>query len=508
MHATPLEWPRAAPAKASSFDVTPDGPLNAGFALSPLSTSSPRKQAWEAKARSYASNGAFGSITPGVKTVALAEDTARGDGVLARRVAYDDATPSLRPTPRVIDAETILGVAAAAAARATPRRTSASPTQPARVVASTPRPTARALDFDPRADPEARLERARRASHPDISPGPPPISPREQARDALLAFLDDKATLRLARRAQRRAFSLWREALTRASPRDADASDRAREREPLRAAIRGWRLAAEAARARREVEMLRRRLADATLVSDSEPAPPRTERSRSRSFASPPDSPVRAYDPTHPMYGKMDDKLARWLGMDEPPTTTTSGVDVAAFSHLSAPPPSWESYRAAAPEFAPRLDAMETLLGAAREAEARAEALAEENRALETDLYAAAVLWEETERENARLNARVERLAEELEEARAATMDASSGRGRGRDERYSRGIERERERGGERGDGWDSPPRRSSSRSRRGGGSVRSEVEELEECAAAMRRQMRRRARGERVFARGREDDW
>jgi hypothetical protein len=503
MHATPLEWPRAAPAKASSFDVTPDGPLNAGFALSPLSTSSPRKQAWEAKARSYASKGAFGSITPGVKTVALAEDTARGDGVLARRVADDDATPSLRPTPRVIDAETILGVAAAAAARATPHRTRASPTQPARVVASTPRPTARALDFDPRADPDARLERARRAFHPDISPGAPPISPREQARDALLAFLDDKATLRFAKRAQRRAFSLWRDALTRASPRDTDASNRAREREPLRAAIRGWRLAAEATRARREVETLQRRLADATLVpasasprASTEPARPRTE----RSFASPPDSPVRAYDPTHPMYGKMDDKLARWLGMDEPPTT--SRVDVDAFSDPSAPPPSWESYRAAAPEFAPRLDAMETLLGAAREAEARAEALAEENRALETDLYAAAVLWEETERENAILNARVERLAEELEEARAATMDARWGRGRGRDERYPRGS------GGGDGDGWDSPPRRSSSRSRRGAGSVRSEVEELEECAAAMRRQMRRRARGERVFARGREDDW
>ena len=92
MHATPLEWPRAAPAKASAFDLTPDGPLNAGFALSPLSTSSPRKQAWEAKARACASNGAFGSITPGVKTVALAEDAARGDGVLARRVFFSVAS--------------------------------------------------------------------------------------------------------------------------------------------------------------------------------------------------------------------------------------------------------------------------------------------------------------------------------------------------------------------------------------------------------------------------------
>ena len=510
MHATPLEWPRAAPAKASSFDLTPDGPLNAGFALSPLSTSSPRKQAWEAKARACASNGAFGSITPGVKTVALAEDTARGDGVLARRVSDDDATPSPRPTPRVIDAETILGVAAAAAARATPRRIRASPTHPARVVASTPRPTARALDFDPRTDPETHLERERRASEPDVSSGAGPISPREQARDALLAFLDDKATLRFARRAQRRALSRWRDALN-------DASEHARERGPLLAAIRGWRLAAEATRARREVETLRRRVADATLVS-AEPAPPPTERSFAsppeRSFASPPDSPVRVYGPTHPMYGKMDDTLARWLGMDEPPPTSRAD----ARSDPSAPPPSWESYRAAAPEFAPRLDAMETLLGAAREAESRAEALAEENRALETDLYAAAVLWEETERENARLNARVERLAEALEEAREASVDARWVRARGRDEWHDEwharesggGIEREREHGGERGggDGRDSPPRRSSSRSRRGAGSVRSEVEELEECAAAMRRQMRRRARGERVFARGREDDW
>ena len=259
MHATPLDWPRAAPAKASSFDLTPDGPLNAGFALSPLSTSSPRKQAWEAKARACASNGAFGSITPGVKTVALAEDTARGDGVLARRVSDDDATPSPRPTPRVIDAETILGVAAAAAARATPRRIRASPTHPARVVASTPRPTARALDFDPRTDPETHLERKRRASEPDVSSGAGPISPREQARDALLAFLDDKATLRFARRAQRRALSRWRDALN-------DASEHARERGPLLAAIRGWRLAAEATRARREVETLRRRVADATRL--------------------------------------------------------------------------------------------------------------------------------------------------------------------------------------------------------------------------------------------------
>ena len=162
---------------------------------------------------------------------------------------------------------------------------------------------------------------------------------------------------------------------------------------------------------------------------------------------------------------------------------------------------------------------METLLGAAREAESRAEALAEENRALETDLYAAAVLWEETERENARLNARVERLAEALEEARARRRwtragcereGATSGTTSGTRAKAVAESNAEREHGGERGggDGRDSPPRRSSSRSRRGAGSVRSEVEELEECAAAMRRQMRRRARGERVFARGREDDW
>ena len=156
---------------------------------------------------------------------------------------------------------------------------------------------------------------------------------------------------------------------------------------------------------------------------------------------------------------------------------------------------------------------METLLGAAREAESRAEALSEENRALETDLGAAAVLWEETERENARLNARVERLAEALgggardvggralgASARARRVARRVARARKR----KRNRTRTRTRRGTRRWGRGGTLRREDRRRGvvAGAGSVRSEVEELEECAAAMRRQMRRRARGERVFAR------
>ena len=510
MHATPLEWPRAAPAKASSFDLTPDGPLNAGFALSPLSTSSPRKQAWEAKARACASNGAFGSITPGVKTVALAEDTARGDGVLARRVSDDDATPSPRPTPRVIDAETILGVAAAAAARATPRRIRASPTHPARVVASTPRPTARALDFDPRTDPETHLERKRRASEPDVSSGAGPISPREQARDALLAFLDDKATLRFARRAQRRALSRWRDALN-------DASEHARERGPLLAAIRGWRLAAEATRARREVETLRRRVADATLVS-AEPAPPPTERSFAslRSVRSPPLR-IRPCACT----ARRIRCTVRW--------TIRSRVGSGWTSRRRRVAPTRAPIRRAAAELG------ELPRGGARvRAEARRDGDAVgcgagggvarggvgggEPRAGDGSIRRRRALGGDGagKRASQRSRRAARRGARGGARGVGGRALGASARARRVARRVARarpsggGIEREREHGGERGggDGRDSPPRRSSSRSRRGAGSVRSEVEELEECAAAMRRQMRRRARGERVFARGREDDW
>ena len=95
--------------KASTFDLTPTGPLGAGSLLSPLSTTSPRKQAWEATARSWSSrhaSGAFGSVAPGPKTSAgeRPEDTARGGGPLAYRTV----------SPRVIDAETILASLAAA----------------------------------------------------------------------------------------------------------------------------------------------------------------------------------------------------------------------------------------------------------------------------------------------------------------------------------------------------------------------------------------------------------
>ena len=67
--------------KMGSFNVTPAGPLDAAYALSPVSTgafasseSSPSKRFWEARARAWTSGeeesttGAFGSVAPSTKT--------------------------------------------------------------------------------------------------------------------------------------------------------------------------------------------------------------------------------------------------------------------------------------------------------------------------------------------------------------------------------------------------------------------------------------------------------
>ena len=217
--------------KASTFDLTPTGPLGAG------SLTSPRKQAREATARSWSSrhaSGAFGSVAPGPKTSAgeRPEDTARGGGPLAYRTV----------SPRVIDAETILASLAAAAAKAgapsafvggTPSSSRAEWTTPGgrAPAASSLLPTGRPLDFDARV--EALRERARAARQPNPSPEPSPSatvakddapdasSSRERARDALLAFLDAKARLR-GRRTARDAFTRWRETLQRARIRRGD----------------------------------------------------------------------------------------------------------------------------------------------------------------------------------------------------------------------------------------------------------------------------------------------
>ena len=101
-----------------TVERSPYGPLDVGDELfSPPSTSGGRdsevRQRWQAY-----SEGAFGSVEPNVKTAAGAEDTAGAYGVLPRRVMndYDDVKTSVRP--RIIDAETIISFAAAAASPA------------------------------------------------------------------------------------------------------------------------------------------------------------------------------------------------------------------------------------------------------------------------------------------------------------------------------------------------------------------------------------------------------
>ena len=101
-----------------TVERSPYGPLDIGDELfSPPSTSGGRdsevRQRWQAY-----SDGAFGSVEPNVKTAAGAEDTAGAYGVLPRRVMndYDDVKTSVRP--RIIDAETIISFAAAAASPA------------------------------------------------------------------------------------------------------------------------------------------------------------------------------------------------------------------------------------------------------------------------------------------------------------------------------------------------------------------------------------------------------
>ena len=137
-----------------TVERSPYGPLDVGDELfSPPSTSGGRdsevRQRWQAY-----SEGAFGSVEPNVKTAAGAEDTARAYGVLPRRVMddYDDVNTSVRP--RIIDAETIISFAAAAAS---PAKFESSEVPTAKRVDPSP-PPRRALDF---ARYEASAQRAR-----------------------------------------------------------------------------------------------------------------------------------------------------------------------------------------------------------------------------------------------------------------------------------------------------------------------------------------------------------
>ena len=538
--------PAVGGAKLASLDVTPAGPLDAARALSPATGAtitpsdepSPRKRFWEARASAWTGaegDAAFGSVAPSAKTAAGAEDTARGVGMLPRRVADD------RETPRVAGVEPESGTevsteraaTSAAAAGDAAAFLGDAAEEDAR---SALRATARALDFDPNVWVEEKHAEKKEKWRE-----------REAARDALLLFLARKAETTRVRRSARAAFAAWRGVTGVVSTHDDESITEART---ARLALRAWRLVAHADRARAESDLLRGRLAEAlaaravaeargtfslaglgfpendslsrvsgrtrlTEKTDGEDASTRSTRDENEHENE------NENESARPPYGVLDEKLALWLGVEpRAPSRRVGLADTAIRSSFADDDEDDVDSRVARRASSSttdgfdlkkhargRLDAMEALMEATREAEARARALETRAESLETDLYAAAVVWEETERENRLLTERVaamredaERMAaalaaaeaEAAEAARAATAarrdaarERESARERRRmfavdvDDAYARGND-----GYSRGS-LAFPPRRSF---------VGEEVEELEACAAAMRRSMRRPA--------------
>jgi hypothetical protein len=532
--------PAVGGAKLASLDVTPAGPLDAARALSPATGAtitpsdepSPRKRFWEARASAWTGaegDAAFGSVAPSAKTAAGAEDTARGAGMLSRRVADD------RETPRVAGVEPESGTEVSTERAAT---TAAAGDAAAFLgdaaeedKRSALRATARALDFDPN------------ARHTSENHAEGKWREREAARGALLAFLARKAETLFLRRSARAAFKAWRgAAAAHVSTHD---DENITDVRTARLALRAWRLVAHADRARAESDLLRGRLAEALaaravaeargtlslLVSEEASASDDSlscvEAGRTRLTAKTELRGEGAFAPlsfgdenesARPPYGVLDEKLARWLGVDAVSVPgalrRASFAETTSFEIVTDRPLGSRRGRDDEKTHArkTRLDAMEALTEAAREAEARASALETRAESLETDLYAAAVVWEETERENRLLTERVAAMREDAERmtaalaaaeadaaeaarvataATAARRDATafereSARERRRalvdaDDAYSRGTSYAHSRGIHTAHA----PRHSP---------VGDEVEELEACAAAMRRSMRRPA--------------
>jgi len=539
--------PAVGGAKLASLDVTPAGPLDAARALSPATGAtitpsdepSPRKRFWEARASAWTGaegDAAFGSVAPSAKTAAGAEDTARGAGMLSRRVADD------RETPRVAGVEPESGTEVSTERAAT---TAAAGDAAAFLgdaaeedKRSALRATARALDFDPN------------ARHTSENHAEGKWREREAARGALLAFLARKAETLFLRRSARAAFKAWRGAAAAAVSTHDD--ENITDVRTARLALRAWRLVAHADRARAESDLLRGRLAEALaaravaeargtlslLVSEEASASDDSlscvEAGRTRLTAKTELRGEGAFAPlsfgdenesARPPYGVLDEKLALWLGVEPRAPSRRVGLPDSAIRSSfadddeddvesrvarrasSSTTDGFAHTREDRKHARGRLDAMEALMEATREAEARARALETRAESLETDLYAAAVVWEETERENRLLTERVAAMREDAErmaaalaaaEAEAAEAARAAAAAR-RDAAREREAARERRRmfavdetsdayargdhGYSRGSSY--APRRSF---------VGEEVEELEACAAAMRRSMRRPA--------------
>jgi len=539
--------PAVGGAKLASLDVTPAGPLDAARALSPATGAtitpsdepSPRKRFWEARASAWTGaegDAAFGSVAPSAKTAAGAEDTARGAGMLSRRVADD------RETPRVAGVEPESGTEVSTERAAT---TAAAGDAAAFLgdaaeedKRSALRATARALDFDPN------------ARHTSENHAEGKWREREAARGALLAFLARKAETLFLRRSARAAFKAWRGAA--AADVSTHDDENITELRTARLALRAWRLVAHADRARAESDLLRGRLAEALAAravaeargtlsllggeeaSASDDSLSCVEAGRTRLTektelrGEDASTPLRFCDENEsarPPYGVLDEKLALWLGVEPRAPSRRVGLSDSAIRTSfadddeddvesrvarrasSSTTDGFAHTRKDRKHARGRLDAMEALMEATREAEARARALETRAESLETDLYAAAVVWEETERENRLLTERVAAMREDAErmaaalaaaEAEAAEAARAAAAAR-RDAAREREAARERRRmfavdetsdayargdhGYSRGSSY--APRRSF---------VGEEVEELEACAAAMRRSMRRPA--------------
>ena len=543
--------PAVGGAKLASLDVTPAGPLDAARALSPATGAtitpsdepSPRKRFWEARASAWTGaegDAAFGSVAPSAKTAAGAEDTARGAGMLSRRVADD------RETPRVAGVEPESGTEVSTERAAT---TAAAGDAAAFLgdaaeedKRSALRATARALDFDPNA-------RHTSGNHAKLGKW----REREAARGALLAFLARKAETLFLRRSARAAFKAWRGAAAAVVSTHEVSSQNITGNRTARLALRAWRLVAHADRARAESDLLRGRLAEAlaaravaeargtlSLLGGEEASASlsdslscveagrtrltaKTELRGEDTFA--PLSFCDENESARPPYGVLDEKLALWLGVEPRAPSRRVGLSDSAIRTSfadddeddvesrvarrasSSTTDGFAHTREDRKHARGRLDAMEALMEATREAEARARALETRAESLETDLYAAAVVWEETERENRLLTERVAAMREDAErmtaalavaEAEAAEAARAAAAAR-RDAAREREAARERRRmfavdetsdayargdhGYSRGSSY--APRRSF---------VGEEVEELEACAAAMRRSMRRPA--------------
>ena len=541
--------PAVGGAKLASLDVTPAGPLDAARALSPATGAtitpsdepSPRKRFWEARASAWTGaegDAAFGSVAPSAKTAAGAEDTARGAGMLSRRVADD------RETPRVAGVEPESGTEVSTERAAT---TAAAGDAAAFLgdaaeedKRSALRATARALDFDPN------------ARHTSENHAEGKWREREAARGALLAFLARKAETLFLRRSARAAFKAWRGAAAAVVSTHEVSSQNITGNRTARLALRAWRLVAHADRARAESDLLRGRLAEALAAravaeargtlsllggeeaSASDDSLSCVEAGRTRLTAKTELRGEGAFAPlsfgdenesARPPYGVLDEKLALWLGVEPRAPSRRVGLPDSAIRSSfadddeddvesrvarrasSSTTDGFAHTREDRKHARGRLDAMEALMEATREAEARARALETRAESLETDLYAAAVVWEETERENRLLTERVAAMREDAErmaaalaaaEAEAAEAARAAAAAR-RDAAREREAARERRRmfavdetsdayargdhGYSRGSSY--APRRSF---------VGEEVEELEACAAAMRRSMRRPA--------------